>query len=134
MHCVRSKRFRKWRSVYSTGSDMHSMSVHLLQPCSSTTNVRTSVSKRRPLASCNWSSVCLHRVTGKLSIITGNAADETSIADAIQCFRSRLLWLTFHECSSRYSRRSFDFPNCWIMKNETVTGRDYSYLVSVRIE
>lgn len=25
-----SKRFRKWRSVYSAGPDMHSMSVHLL--------------------------------------------------------------------------------------------------------
>lgn len=46
IRCVRGKRFRKWPLVYSGRLDMHSMSVHLLQPCSSTTNVRTLVSKQ----------------------------------------------------------------------------------------
>lgn len=48
------------------------------------TNVRV---KTTPLARLEWSSVCLHRVTRELSIIIGNAGDETSVADGIECFR-----------------------------------------------
>lgn len=85
--CARArqvKRFRKWRSWCMLGRTCTRCRCIYCSPVRSATNVRIPVSKRRPTPP-SAGQVCAY-TTGKLSVITGNTGDETSIADCVRCF------------------------------------------------